>query len=828
MRLKDAWSQLAERYTRALDEDDIIDLRSIDFVQDRGVVRSHSAETRFGFMSAPDEASSEGGGAQTEGEDEFDEIDAFAPGAEIEEGLGEKLRRAMPPPGKDPADEDDLKEFLEAEKRRQEKYGSLDEGYDANGGPGRRGKDIGEDEGESSGEEEEEVEVEVLEISSGSDDEDSEREAVDVRTPAGKKGEASVGTKAAGRLPTTTSHYALSFADDESEDELGGWEPDDYSAIYEVAKTPAPEPEVIEIFDSPPPSPPPPADVLSTSWLPDLFPPRLKTPPHRTSSSHVTPPQLQTPPQSFSSTQSTIAAAEPTASPSKPRPKPRPAYKGTPNMTEAAASTSTSPAPSASSSSVAKGVSDLFSQASSRKFPAVRNSTSNVPKSRMVPEVVIVRKKKSKPTVATKHQAGASQSGGVMGKKVIPPSSSPPRLPAVMPDRKGKGKGRTEFTEAVKFHDKESPSPKLNGQKWNSSKKPTSFKKPVSSNKAMGSKSASSKKPASSRAATVSVSPSPPPKPLSTRKRKRVSSLPSSPQNDQPVASSSKLPVHSTQRRSDHVPNSPGPSSATGSRRASGISPLDVPADDMERRGRSQSRGPRSYSRGRSLPGSEGLDGAYGHYPSPFSPAYHDPAARGSSTAPFASIDGAQAQYLLAQAMHNLTYLISAGIGTPTSDKQPWPSTGPPAPYSTPYPPYWPPYTPGRERPSSPEDLRASIGPRSALKTPAHRPYAHPHTPSSSFATLPPSSPEPEDFSSPVPSRARSKSRGRRVSFKLDEAPLGRDGDRRERMESSDWERDRESSPSLAAARGRGAGGNGGSRGRGAASAARGQTPGPS
>src|ERR1700733_13309832 len=38
-RVLNVWSQLAERYSRPLAEDDIVDLRTCDFIKDRNVIR---------------------------------------------------------------------------------------------------------------------------------------------------------------------------------------------------------------------------------------------------------------------------------------------------------------------------------------------------------------------------------------------------------------------------------------------------------------------------------------------------------------------------------------------------------------------------------------------------------------------------------------------------------------------------------------------------------------------------------------------------------------------------------------------------------------------
>lgn len=115
-------------------------------------------------------------------------------------------------------------------------------------------------------------------------------------------------------------------------------------------------------------------------------------------------------------------------------------------------------------------------------------------------------------------------------------------------------------------------------------------------------------------------------------------------------------------------------------------------------------------------------------------------------------MQGLQAQYLLAQAMHHLSYLMTASGHA----AHPHPNTG---------------------HPSWPQSV-------SAYSTPVHHPHPYPYafTPSLSNATLPPSSPDRATSSSVHTSpddveitrsqsfvRGRSKSRGRRVSFRIDD-----------------------------------------------------------
>lgn len=124
-RLLDTWSQLAERYSRPLDEDDIVDIRTGEIVKDNGFWR---ATRRFGFgeVLAP-EYQEETTTGESGDEDGADELDAFTEEHDYLEDVF--LARGLQRPPQKSSNVDfeydyDLKEFLEAEERRKEKYGS--------------------------------------------------------------------------------------------------------------------------------------------------------------------------------------------------------------------------------------------------------------------------------------------------------------------------------------------------------------------------------------------------------------------------------------------------------------------------------------------------------------------------------------------------------------------------------------------------------------------------------------------------------------------------------------------------------------------------------
>ncbi|KAH6912724.1 hypothetical protein BKA70DRAFT_1264776 [Coprinopsis sp. MPI-PUGE-AT-0042] len=141
-RLLDVWSQLAERYTRRLDEDDIVDIVTGKIVKDNGVLRK-AKKMRFGDTHAPgrnedDEAeeSEEEDGQENQGgqpeDDDDDELDAFldADNDHDDEEQPEVLEihsrvEAVPPvTPQNPLDAADLKEFMETERLRRSVLGS--------------------------------------------------------------------------------------------------------------------------------------------------------------------------------------------------------------------------------------------------------------------------------------------------------------------------------------------------------------------------------------------------------------------------------------------------------------------------------------------------------------------------------------------------------------------------------------------------------------------------------------------------------------------------------------------------------------------------------
>ncbi|KAF8967050.1 hypothetical protein BDZ97DRAFT_1917003 [Flammula alnicola] len=133
LRLLEVWASLADRYTRRLDEDDLVDIHTGEITKDNGVLRN-SRKFTFGALDAPaagyttaDEGSDS---AEEDEEDEYDldELDAFADtdadtcGSERDGKCELEAGGKVVPPVTplDPIDAEDLREFMDAERKRRE------------------------------------------------------------------------------------------------------------------------------------------------------------------------------------------------------------------------------------------------------------------------------------------------------------------------------------------------------------------------------------------------------------------------------------------------------------------------------------------------------------------------------------------------------------------------------------------------------------------------------------------------------------------------------------------------------------------------------------
>ncbi|KIK47513.1 hypothetical protein CY34DRAFT_104486 [Suillus luteus UH-Slu-Lm8-n1] len=197
-RVLNVWAQLAERYNKRLDEDDIVDLYSGTIISDRGVLKN-GKDYDFGHFTpddSPDDQDQEQ--EQEPGEqdqdDDVDELDTLpirrAPGTDGTMASTSELLRAVPPLSAT-TDADDLNDFLEAEKRRRELLGDEDSEDDMSM-----------------------EELAALRKALNESEEDQEQTETETVDP---------------------EHAAV--IEDESEDELNSiWQHDEASAVYHIAR----------------------------------------------------------------------------------------------------------------------------------------------------------------------------------------------------------------------------------------------------------------------------------------------------------------------------------------------------------------------------------------------------------------------------------------------------------------------------------------------------------------------------------------------------------------------------------------------------------------
>lgn len=576
-RLSNAWSQLAKRYIRNLDEDDIIDLRSIDIVEDRGSIRAlvpdaHVSSVWAGELPSAD-TSSDAGGAQTEVEDELDELDAFAGAAEdggdylpiVKSFVG------VPPmrPG-DPMDDHDLREFLEAEKANQVKAGRIDDEYsDSQADNEQPVRTQHEDDEESA---EEDYSSEDLPLST-----------VTQKLKAKKQ------LRARPRKPSRPPPARLSGRTpppaDESEDELGVWVNDESSAIYrvvrddeliddeeEVSSSPASsaailpvlDDDVIEISDSDSPSPSPRRNRVER--IPQ---PSSPSPAPRTLSQHkhsvptskfqpvavTPPPQLQTPPQSFASefSVSPDPLPPPIDVPARPKPKPRPAYKGAKGQTRSQPLAFISgPIPEAAGPSVSSTSVAPATRAKSitpiKVSPRLNKSTKRPP-----PQVIITGRARSAAPARTPLS------------EIVKPAQDKISLDQREQSKvKGKAKAKTSV-DSSQYHRRPKNAAQDTPSKVDRKGKGRAVESPVESTAPFGATTSSSSgsSPFSLRRKASTVSP--PLKPSTGRKRKRRSSLPEIPAEGTVESYLSKRPPESREKSIPRYTQEVVPSSPTAS-----------------------------------------------------------------------------------------------------------------------------------------------------------------------------------------------------------------------------------------------------------------------
>lgn len=122
-RVLSVWSALEDKYTRSLDEDDIVDLRSGGLLKDRGVLSSTAGTWPIGCFADPKDPQSHGNTAAEEEDDEDGEDEIGGWGSDSE--LDHQFNPVHVPPVHelDPEDAEDLRAFLAAEEVRKALHG---------------------------------------------------------------------------------------------------------------------------------------------------------------------------------------------------------------------------------------------------------------------------------------------------------------------------------------------------------------------------------------------------------------------------------------------------------------------------------------------------------------------------------------------------------------------------------------------------------------------------------------------------------------------------------------------------------------------------------
>ncbi|KAF7979678.1 hypothetical protein HWV62_41679 [Athelia sp. TMB] len=785
-RVLDIWSQLAERYSRPLAEDDIVDLRTEKIIQDRNVLRSTRRKYDIGCFG--DQGASEGTATPTEEGEEGsdDELDAFAPGADISDEL-ELVRMSKVKEREaqmDPADLEDLKEFMEAENRRREAYGS-------------EGEEFEEEEGSS------------LEESEG-EEEDFLTDGIE-----GGSEEPLFPSKETNRQ---RSLEEISGDISSSEDELGKWGDTD-DAVHTISSVLADDSAANDIIDlsSPSPTPPPKAKrgrpkvtktAIATSYKPASTP-ALKLKVSKTLERKASHLQLHTPPQSSSSTTGNtpdIPAASPISPPqsSSPLAKSKPGSQLQVRLKPPAhlrgSDNETTPKPSMKRGFKTKGLKpqglkvtvDVLDPAPSRAGSAAAPKKSKAKQGK----ACIVDPSNDNVEV---YSEGEDSTTKLHTPKPKPPKSTKGKAKfEKVTDAGGNAKGRamTEISSPVQLSvrkrsgDTPDTGPASGSESLSLS--PPSRKR---KRKRVPSSSVEIEDPnihnlhdssAMAKPYALSISPdigiidfrrngyvgnereqSPIPDSRSRGKRKAEEKEKEKYEDPDPVDALS--PVKISKRAV----------SASRSQPHSTPTPIFGPSVDSQHISYTEPQTPH-----RARHSTAPLDPSYivPSLPHPYQPQY--PHA--------APLQEGQAQYIIDQTMHRLFYLLTAsghGQGIAHREQPQWLPQGPAHHHTLGlhHPnPEWAYATPTHHHYRHPSEALDTFGNPSArssiYSTPVHpHPYPRSYTPSFSKATLPPSSspdrsPElsPRAADAPLPrasslARGRSKSKGRRVSFRIDD-----------------------------------------------------------
>ncbi|KAH7921562.1 hypothetical protein BV22DRAFT_1132191 [Leucogyrophana mollusca] len=771
LRVLNVWAQLAERYNKRLDEDDIIDLYTGAIINDRGVLRAAGRDRAFGTAVHAEEAQ--------EGEEDSEQDQEREEGPDYDEldSLARQLRNV--PPLSATTDAEDLTEFLEAEKRRREVGGEEAEGED-------------------------ELSIEEL---------------AELRKALGKKpgvepsDELSSEERNGEGLATPAAQLPIE-EDEESEDELGIWEYDEACAVYRVT----PDGEVAQdVFGGGVPEDPPDTEEevkeverqvaeevieLTDSESDEEFAALLQRP-ERTRSR---PPPVLEP------------------APSTPAPK----------KTSARSNSKTPVRPESSSPTPARKA--VHRQVSSRKAQRIQLYTPPRSSSLIDQPVDATENSmegRSEPWPPEDLSTSPSLKASTPSwKSVAPPVPTPakPSTTKLKPksDRKPKlipevvitqGAKRTKKREVVVTSDHEEAEVSISGDRGGEGEARIP-------SKTKGKGKALYEEEASSTSRPLG------PGPRGT-KRKRAAS--SSIQDNEGVGSADIKETQPEQKRlargglaRDASPRPSSPPDQSHLNTDALCAPMPYYSPYSHQAYETPAREPFSHYR-RHLPqASQPLT------PLPPGPTYPTPAHPHPHASHIDPMQAQQAQFLLAQAMQQLSYIMSAALPAYSSPPTRTPSRAPTGA------PHGPPHGTPNGAPSRPFHIASPTpsGQWVYQALPAQQAWGpgkvdasysthalHHHSPPaspSSLTTRPPPSPE----QSPVTNinaqatssslaRGRSKSRGRRVSFKLDNADSGLGhGDKRSDQKGKEKTKDK-SEPDIHA----------GEENRGQAQ--RGCTPGP-
>ncbi|KAJ7505298.1 hypothetical protein B0H11DRAFT_1977954 [Mycena galericulata] len=715
MRMFDVWSQLADKYSRRIDEDDIVDLATGEIVKDRGVL---SAETpwKFGRFADLDDSVATDEDEEDE-EDDVDELDAFAGSRATEEVSVRGVGWTVPPVREmDPADAKDLAEFMEAENRRREECGDEEESED--GGGVFENPEVGQETGDES-------------------------DASDLV-----------------QIPVSAPPLSSQAEVDDSDDELGNWDVVDASNIVvRVTDKVVDQPEIIELLDSPSSKTPSPFKSTPKSRTDRKPQPRLQL---------ITPPHSRTPSSVLSSADDHLVPIP--SPPSSPLPPP--------------------------DSSPIKAKSKLASHRVSRPSSQVRTRSQSRARSPhssrdedTLPRLDLTDVKRGRSVHKTTHRGGSTRASLANAEETVgkrkPSTNSTlinrdlptrekqnPQLPSSSSTQTKRGNTRSSpeprasatSSESLDILEKLSGSnrkgkgrlldvehPFVDSDRWwegggdldGLTSSPPQATKPTGLRYSL--KSGPQSMPSSSPAVSILEH-----KPTSSRKRKRTSfsegldvSLTSI--DAQPSSSSFESPSSSPHKIRTH------PSSVSARSPKRTICDPEVfypdPDPEYETERASSHRPPMPASTASFYP-QPPPPGTFYPYP-PYNP--------GPDLHPLMPLQDPRAQFIITQAVHQLHALYTTS----------WPAQ---------------PFTPPRRTSTARSASASGSSPYSYPRTP-HHPHTYPYgfDSGASSATLPPSSP-PSSSPTSLPSSpihghgggrraslvSRSRSRGRRVSFRID------------------------------------------------------------